>query len=702
MQIRILPKYKGKWCWIRIDGLPTSADLWTSLSLESDDSKPAFWMHYPTALPGGFFRGSRFAVIYISQNVEYLRLYTFTQRQDSGTVTINIGIIARVAAGLFLLGSAPRRFCLLTRASLRGPLKGLLSRFRAKLSLFANPVPREMPYELWMDLFDRWSNPERAALFASPRRSEWPSIGVMLYRSRDDEKAGEASLNGLKEQWLPASEILQCDEATLHLNSEFDRPALANFSADYLAILQAGEVLGSHALAVLADEAARGCPDVLYADEDYINEELIRSAPHFKPELGPTLLVSGILTRGVWLFRRKTLEDLALSLPQHGTAEAERLDLILTFLRLAKTVHSKRVPFILTHRRVDTIAQPPDILGRIVHNYFASLSKSADVDATRIPLLVRENWKGANNDQVDPKISLIVPTGARNRQVAHCLLNVIAETSYSNFDVVLVVSQMTPLTQFQRAILEPLLITGKVKIVMLETERFNFSSATNYGVSASDGELLCLLNDDVEPLTPDWLSIMLGHLADPAVGAVGAKLLYPNGTVQHGGVIMGLAGLCEHANRYLPADKEGYAARANLDQDMSCVTGACLLTRRTTYEQLGGLDESFEIAYNDVDFCLRIRGAALRIIFAATAVLRHYESLSLGDHFSGDRAKLRDSEATKLRQRWHAVFAEDPFYNPNLSLQIGHDWQLACPPRISKPFAEATYPLAPEDMVLTP
>lgn len=151
---------------------------------------------------------------------------------------------------------------------------------------------------------------------------------------------------------------------------------------------------------------------------------------------------------------------------------------------------------------------------------------------------------------------------------------------------------------------------------------------------------------------------------------------------------MGLAGLCEHANRYLPADDPGYAWRAVLDQDMSCVTGACLLTRRLTFEAAAGLDESFEIAFNDVDFCLRLREAGLRVIFAASAVLWHYESLSLGDHFSGDRSNLEQDEGARLRSRWHSVCAADPFHNPNLSLQIGHEWEPAYPPRIGKPFAE--------------
>ncbi|MEO9189877.1 MAG: glycosyltransferase, partial [Acetobacteraceae bacterium] len=167
----------------------------------------------------------------------------------------------------------------------------------------------------------------------------------------------------------------------------------------------------------------------------------------------------------------------------------------------------------------------------------------------------------------------------------------------------------------------------------------------------------------------------------PAIGAVGAKLLYENGTVQHGGIIIGLAGLAEHANRGLPRGAPGYAHRAVLSQEVSAVTGACLLTRRSAYLEVGGLDEGFPIAFNDVDFCLRLREAGHGIVFCAEAELIHYESLSLGHHFSGERAALEREEVRRMRRRWSAAVAADPFHNPNLSLTRGQEWQSAFPSR---------------------
>jgi GT2 family glycosyltransferase len=220
--------------------------------------------------------------------------------------------------------------------------------------------------------------------------------------------------------------------------------------------------------------------------------------------------------------------------------------------------------------------------------------------------------------------------------------------------------------------------------VKLPVERFNYSAANNFGARQTDAEFLCLLNDDVAPIASGWLEAMLGHFADPLVAAVGAKLLYENKTVQHGGIIVGLAGLAEHVNRGLPREAGGYAHRAVLNQEMSAVTGACLLTRRSAYEETGGMDEGFPIAFNDVDFCLKLRRAGHRIVFCAEAELIHYESLSLGHHFSGERAGLEREEVRRMRQRWASVVAEDPFHNPNLSLARGQEWRLAFPPRLRK------------------
>ncbi len=240
-----------------------------------------------------------------------------------------------------------------------------------------------------------------------------------------------------------------------------------------------------------------------------------------------------------------------------------------------------------------------------------------------------------------------------------------------------------------------MLADPRARVVVLDVAEFNYSKANNFGASVSDSEILCLLNDDVEPIEPRWLEFMVGHLSDPHVGAVGAKLIYPDGRVQHGGVIIGLAGLCEHAFRYLRRDEPGYWGRAILEQEMSAVTGAALLVRRNAFEAVDGLDESYAIAFNDVDFCLRMREKGWSIVFSAAAELRHYESVSLGYHFSGERAALEQIEVARMRQRWRSVCIADPFHNPNLRLTLGREWTIAFPPRVERPYGEIPDELSP-------
>jgi hypothetical protein len=173
----------------------------------------------------------------------------------------------------------------------------------------------------------------------------------------------------------------------------------------------------------------------------------------------------------------------------------------------------------------------------------------------------------------------------------------------------------------------------------------------------------------------------MGHLSDPQVAAVGAKLLYENRTVQHAGVIMGLAGLCEHAFRHLPQGAPGYAGRASLDQELSAVTGACLLMRREVFDAIGGMDEVFASGFNDVDLCMKIRAQGHSIVWSAHAELFHLESLSFGHHYAGDSAPRELVDIERLWKRWHEICEDDPFHNPNLSLTRGMEWTPAFPPR---------------------
>jgi len=220
-----------------------------------------------------------------------------------------------------------------------------------------------------------------------------------------------------------------------------------------------------------------------------------------------------------------------------------------------------------------------------------------------------------------------------------------------------------------------------ITIISIPLVDFNYAKVNNKAAAAVDSDYLLLLNDDVAPITPDWLRHMLAHMADPRVGIVGARLLYGNGMVQHEGVILGLANLAEHAGRLRDGATPGPHGIGHITRQVSAVTAACLLIRTSLFRDLGGMDENYVIALNDVDLCLRARQRGFRVVYCAQAALWHYESLSLGRHYRGARAGLEATETRRLRQFWPDAIAADPFYNPQASLQPGREWRTAFPPR---------------------
>jgi GT2 family glycosyltransferase len=216
-------------------------------------------------------------------------------------------------------------------------------------------------------------------------------------------------------------------------------------------------------------------------------------------------------------------------------------------------------------------------------------------------------------------------------------------------------------------------------------DAFNYSRLNNRGVELSSGTFVALLNNDVEVLNADWLTEMVSRAMQPKVAMVGARLWYPNGTLQHGGVILGAGGIAGHAHAGLRRGDPGYFARAHLAQDVSAVTTACALVKREVYLKLGGLDENLAVTFNDVDFCLRLREAGYRIVWTPYAELIHHESASRGFDNSAPKQVRFLAEVDYMKSKWGDILQRDPFYNPNLSLDENL-FTLAFPPRTAKPW----------------
>jgi GT2 family glycosyltransferase len=204
---------------------------------------------------------------------------------------------------------------------------------------------------------------------------------------------------------------------------------------------------------------------------------------------------------------------------------------------------------------------------------------------------------------------------------------------------------------------------------------FNYSAINNFGVEKAEGSILAFLNNDVEVINPEWLDEMVSHACREEIGCVGAKLYYPNDTVQHAGVILGIGGIAGHSHKYFKRDEPGYFSRLMLVQNLSAVTGACMVLRRSVFDEVGGLDENLAVAFNDVDFCLRVREAGYRNLWTPYAELYHHESLTRGLNDTGQKQKRIRREAEYMRNRWGKALDQDPAYNPNLTL-IHEDFSL--------------------------
>ncbi|MDE6607230.1 MAG: glycosyltransferase family 2 protein, partial [Lachnospiraceae bacterium] len=268
----------------------------------------------------------------------------------------------------------------------------------------------------------------------------------------------------------------------------------------------------------------------------------------------------------------------------------------------------------------------------------------------------------------NPKISILIPNKDHIQDLKRCVSSILEKSTYDNYEIVIIENNSTSPEIF--TYYEELKQRKEIRVEVYEGE-FNYSKINNFGAKKATGEYLLLLNNDTEVITVNWMEELLMFAQRQDVGAVGAKLYYGDNTIQHAGIVIGLGAHRTAGHTHYRVDKNnfGYMGRLFYAQDVSAVTGACLLVRRNLYEELGGLDEGFAVALNDVDFCLRLRKRGLLNVFTPFAELYHYESASRGSDLSGESAKRYDKESERFREKWkEELAAGDPYYNPNFSL----------------------------------
>jgi GT2 family glycosyltransferase len=458
--------------------------------------------------------------------------------------------------------------------------------------------------------------------------------------------------------------------------------ALPIGSCDFVVPLDPGDELAERALHRAAKEILDFPPtDLLFSDEDTIGEMSVRKNPWFKSDFNPALMLACNAFGRLGVYRCEVVQRLGGFRKEF--AGAEEHDLILRYMTMNGADRVRHIPEVLYHRRevsYSTADSPVQLCAwragaRAIEDHLTRNETPGDVERNH-QTYYQVNFTTAKKM---PKVSIVMPSAVRLHLLKPCMDSLLELTTYSDFEILLVVNESRFSNAEQASYLNKLAQDSRTRVLSYPDRPYNFSAINNWAIQRAKGSMLCLLNDDVEIITKDWLERLVARLQLEQVGAVGAMLYYPNGTIQHAGVIIGLGGVAGHACLGEPRDAVGYFGRACLEQDVSCVTAACMAVRKEAFCEIGGLDEKLPLAYNDVDFCLRLRAAGWRIIWTPSVELTHHESASLGRHDEPPWAKQYWHDFGLVRQRWAGVLQHDPFYNRNLSLQAAY--QLSFPPR---------------------
>jgi glycosyltransferase involved in cell wall biosynthesis len=523
---------------------------------------------------------------------------------------------------------------------------GTLRHLRAKID--SDPSAR---YAQWCACHavtgERLSEARAAAAALIPR----PRFTLLLEHAEDDPALAAATRASLDAQVYPEWELVPAADAAAR------NAALGRSRADFVAAIVEGDRLSPLALLSMAEAGVDEDVDIVYSDEDVWPLDGERRAPRFKPDWSPELLQSGMYCGRLFAVRRRV----ALAAGGYRAAVAGALDYDLALRASALARRIVHVPDVLYHRRAGAAGHPDSVHPDAAVALEAACAARGLTTSVE-PGALAGGWRARITVADRPRIAVVIPTaghgpgGGAPAYVAQCVRGLRQRTRYTNYE--LLVCDNGNLTAETRAVLDAV---PHQRVTYRWEGAFNFSNKINFAVRQTTAPYVLLLNDDVEPINADWLDAMLEYAHQPQIGAVGAKLFYPDGRLQHVGVAVGVCGVVAHLLHQFPGGSQGCGGIAVTVRNCSAVTGACMLTRREVYETFGGFDEALAIDFNDVDLCLRIRRAGYRIVFTPHARLFHYESGSIGDRTQ------RPEDVAEMWERWRSVLERDPYYNVNFS-----------------------------------
>ncbi len=591
--------------------------------------------------------------------------------------------------------------------------------------------PELTSYERWAATFDTHS-PEALLKLAEESRAfaHRPLISIIVPIYNTPERWLLKVVDSVRAQTYDRWELCLADDASPHAHvrplleklaasdprikvtfreknghiSAASNSALELATGEFVALLDHDDELAPHALhEIVALLNAQPATDLIYSDEDKIDEEGRRHEPYFKPDWLPDLFTAQNFISHLTTYRMALVREVGGF--RVGFEGSQDWDLALRVIeRIADPARIRHIPKILYHWRaipgstalmLSEKNYPLEAARRALTDHFAR--RGEKVTLHHVP---GDHWRVQYPlPATPPPVSLVIPTRNGLKFLQRCVDSILEKTTYPHYEILIVdngsddpatLAYLESFTKGTNALLvsinaqassAPGATQPRVVRVLRYDAPFNFSAINNFAVAQAQGELVGLLNNDLEVITPAWLEEMAAQALRPGVGCVGAMLYYPNDTIQHAGVIVGLGGVAGHAFRDYPRGTDGKFNRARLVQNYSAVTAACLVVRKATYTQVGGLDErQLTVAFNDIDFCLKVRAAGHRNLWTPFAELYHHESVSRGAEDTPAKHERFRGEVETMMQRWAAPIRHDPAYNPNLSLEHT-DFSLAAPPR---------------------
>lgn len=448
--------------------------------------------------------------------------------------------------------------------------------------------------------------------------------------------------------------------------------AVALAAGEYLMLCDHDDTLEPDALYEIVKAINDTSADVLYTDEDKVSMDGRHYFdPNFKPDFNLFRLRENNYICHIFVVKKSLTDETGLLRSEFDGAQD--FDFILRCCEKAQKI--THIPKVLYHWRchMDSTAADPSSKAyayeagrKAVREHYQRLGIDAKVEMTERPGWYRSHVKVQGN----PLISVIIPNKDHTDDLELCLFSMTRKSTYRNYEILIVEnnSEKEETFEYYRKLPDRY---PKARVLTWEKE-FNYSAINNFAAKEAKGEYLLFLNNDVEILTPDWMEEMLQNCQQENVAAVGAKLYYPDDTIQHAGVVLGLGGIAGHIMCRASKEDPGYFGRMISVQEISAVTAACMMVKKSDFDAVGGLDETFQVAFNDIDLCMKFRAAGKKIIFTPYAELYHYESKSRGLEDTPEKQFRFDKEVKRFQEKWaQQLEMGDPYYSPNLSVTEG-------------------------------